>query len=56
MSPQKKETKEYTPDSKTIKNYISRFFSQELQQDKSLGGSMERKQLEKWLLNWANEK
>lgn len=56
MSSQKKEIKEYTPDIKTIKNYISRFFSHDLRVDQSLGGSMERKQLEKWLLNWASQK
>lgn len=37
----------------TIKGYITRFFSKELQIDQTLGGAMERKQLEKWLLNWA---
>jgi hypothetical protein len=40
---------------KYIKICIVKFFSEELQQDKSLGGSMERKQLKKWLLSWANK-
>tara|TARA_R110000868_G_scaffold103681_6_gene285354 strand:+ start:773 stop:982 length:210 start_codon:yes stop_codon:yes gene_type:complete len=36
-----------------IKAYIVRFFSKELQHDESIAGSMERKQLQKWLLAWA---
>lgn len=36
-----------------IKAYILRFFSDELEQDQSLGSKMERCQLKKWLLDWA---
>ena len=39
-----------------IKLCIVKFFSEELQQDESLGGSMERKQLKKCLITWANKK
>jgi hypothetical protein len=38
-----------------IKSYILRLFSQELQYDETPTGAMERKQLTRWLLNWANE-
>jgi hypothetical protein len=41
---------------RTIKGYITRFFSKELQVDQTLRGAMEKKQLEKWLLNWAETK
>lgn len=36
-----------------IKSYILRLFSQKLQYDESLEAGMERRQLEKWLLDWA---
>lgn len=39
-----------------IKDYILRYFSDELEQDQSLGAKMERAQLKKWLLDWAGGK
>lgn len=39
-----------------IKAYIIRYFSDELEQDQSLEGRMERAQLKKWLLDWAGNK
>jgi hypothetical protein len=38
-----------------IKEQITYYFSQELQYDESIMGSMKRKQIEKMLINWANE-
>lgn len=39
----------------SIKAYIMRYFSDDLQYDESIGGAMERKQLQKWLTNWAKD-
>jgi hypothetical protein len=39
-----------------IKNYIIQYFSDELRNNKSLEGDMERKQLKKWMLQWAHIK
>jgi hypothetical protein len=38
-----------------IKAYINRYFSDELQYDETPAGAMERNQLRKWMLYWANE-
>jgi len=38
-----------------IKAYINRYFSQELQYDETPAGAMERNQLRKWMLYWAQE-
>lgn len=38
-----------------IKAYINRYFSQDLQYDETPGGAMERKQLRKWMLDWAKD-
>ena len=38
-----------------IKSYILRLFSDELQYDETPTGAMERNQLKKWLLSWAQE-
>ena len=43
----------YSEDS--IKAYIKRYFSDDLQHDETIAGSMERKQLQKWLLAWAKD-
>ena len=40
----------------SIKAYIIRLFSDDLRNDKSIGGDMERNQLRKWLLAWAQDK
>lgn len=58
MDKQNKKIQNHThpDDIQYIKVCIVKFFSEELQHDKSLGGSMERKQLKKWLLTWANKK
>jgi len=37
-----------------IKAYIKRYFSDELQNDERITAAMERKQLKRWLLDWAN--
>lgn len=37
-----------------IKAYIKRYFSDELQNDEHIAAAMERQQLRKWLLGWAN--
>ena len=33
-----------------------RYFSQDLQYDETIAGAMERKQLQKWLLDWAGDR
>lgn len=38
-----------------IKAYIKRYFSDELQYDETITAAMERNQLKKWLLGWAND-
>jgi len=38
-----------------IKAYIKRLYSQELEHDETIGAAMERQQLRKWLLAWAND-
>ena len=38
-----------------IKVYIKRLYSQELECDASIAADMERQQLRKWLLAWAND-
>ena len=38
-----------------IKAYIKRYFSDELQNDEHIAAAMERQQLRKWLLGWAND-
>lgn len=38
-----------------VKEYLIRYFSDELQSDKSLSGSMERKQLRKRILDWSTQ-
>ena len=38
-----------------IKAYIKRYFSDELQNDEHITAAMERQQLRKWLLGWAND-
>lgn len=38
-----------------IKAYIKRYFSDDLQNDEHITAAMERKQLKRWLLNWAND-
>jgi hypothetical protein len=38
-----------------IKTYIKRLYSPELEQDETIGAAMERQQLRKWLLAWAND-
>ena len=38
-----------------IKAYIKRYFSDELLNDKTITGDMERQQLRKWLLTWAKD-
>jgi hypothetical protein len=38
-----------------IKAYIKRLYSEELEHDESIGAAMERQQLRKWLLAWAND-
>ena len=43
----------YSEDS--IKAYIKRYFSDDLQHDETIAGAMERKQLQKWLTNWAKD-
>ena len=43
----------YSEDS--IKAYIKRYFSDDLQHDETIAGSMERKQIQKWLLTWAKD-
>lgn len=42
-------------DEASIKAYINRYFSQDLQYDESIAGAMERNQLRKWLLAWAKD-
>ena len=37
------------------KAYIKRLYSQELEHDETIGAAMERQQLRKWLLAWAND-
>jgi len=44
-----------TSEVRRIKNYIKLYFSSELQKDDSLTGAMKRRQLEKWLIQWAQE-
>lgn len=39
-----------------IKAFIKRYFSDDLQYDESIAGAMERKQLQKWLLDWAGDR
>ena len=39
----------------SIKAYIKRYFSDDLLNDKTITGDMERQQLRKWLLAWAND-
>ena len=39
----------------SIKAYIQRFFSDELQRDETPAGAMERRQLQKWMLEWAKD-
>ena len=39
----------------SIKAYIKRYFSDDLQHDETIAGSMERKQLTKWMLEWAKD-
>lgn len=43
-------------DEASIKAYINRYFSQDLQYDETIAGAMERKQLQKWLLDWAGDR
>jgi hypothetical protein len=38
-----------------IKAYIKRLYSEELEHDETIGAAMERQQLRKWLLDWAND-
>jgi hypothetical protein len=38
-----------------IKAYIKRLYSPELEQDETIGAAMERQQIRKWLLAWAND-
>jgi|LakMenEpi03Aug12_release.lakeMendotaPanAssembly.Ray.scaffolds.fasta_scaffold6105447_1 hypothetical protein len=38
-----------------IKAYINRYFSDDLQYDETPAGAMERNQLRKWMLYWAQE-
>ena len=39
----------------SIKAYIKRYFSDDLLNDKTITGDMERQQLRKWLLTWAKD-
>jgi len=39
----------------SIKAYIKRYFSDDLLNDKTIAGDMERQQLRKWLLTWAKD-
>jgi hypothetical protein len=41
------------PGNEDAKAYVQRYFSDELQYDETPVGAMERKQLKKWLLEWA---
>lgn len=43
-------------DEASIKAYINRYFSQDLQYDETIAGAMERKQLQRWLLAWAGDR
>jgi len=43
----------YSTDS--IKSYVKRYFSDDLLNDKTIAGDMERQQLRKWLLTWAKD-
>lgn len=38
-----------------IKAYIKRYFSDDLQYDETITAAMERNQIKKWLLAWAND-
>jgi hypothetical protein len=38
-----------------IKACIKRYFSDDLQYDETITAAMERNQLKKWILNWAND-
>jgi hypothetical protein len=38
-----------------IKAYIKRLYSEELEHDETIEAAMERQQLRKWLLDWAND-
>lgn len=42
-------------DEASIKAYINRLFSQDLQYDETIAGAMERKQLQRWLTDWAKD-
>jgi hypothetical protein len=56
MKPQKEEpTMESNKEIAQIKEQITYYFSQELQYDESIIGSMKRKQIERLLINWATE-
>ena len=48
--------KKFVDETLPIKKYIQRYFSQELENDNSLSGAMEKKQIKKWLLNWTEKK
>jgi hypothetical protein len=39
----------------SIKGYVKRYFSDELLNDETTAGDMERKQLRKWLLAWSQD-
>lgn len=43
-------------DEASIKAYINRYFSQDLQYDETIAAAMERNQLRKWLLAWAGDR